>query len=110
MLLKMPKLKNKFKSPGIHPPENKLSSSIQIERATLPKKVVLPISQHIGAPAKIIVSQGDEVKVGQKIADASGFVSVPIHATISGKITQITKMVSPTASQITDAIVITSDG
>ena len=51
--------------------------------------MILPLSQHIGAPAKPIVKPGDSVKTGQKIAEAGGFVSVPIHATISGQVNKI---------------------
>ena len=109
MLSKLFKFRNKYESPGIHPPENKLSHNKSIEKVPLPKKVVITNSQHIGAPAKFIVNRGDEVKTGQKIAEATGYVSVPIHATISGKVTQITKIVSSVTSQIIDAVVITSD-
>ena len=93
LLSKLFNFKSKYSSSGIHPAENKLSSAKSIEKAPLPKKVILSQSQHIGAPAKIIVNRGDEVKTGQVVAESAGFVSVPIHATISGKVTQITKIV-----------------
>ncbi|MGM0510868.1 MAG: electron transport complex subunit RsxC [Thermoplasmatota archaeon] len=101
---------SKKKSSGVHPPENKLSSDKKIERADLPRKVTLPLSQHIGAPAKAIVKRGDEVKTGQKIAEAGGFVSVPIHSTVSGEVKKITKSVSAVTSQVVEAVVIESDG
>ena len=63
---------NNKKSHGIHPPGNKITSNKKIERVPLPKQVILPLSQHIGAPSKAIVKKGDEVKVGQKIAEAGG--------------------------------------
>lgn len=53
------------------------------------KEVLLPLSQHIGAPATPIVKVGDCVAVGQKIADATGYVSSPIYASVSGKVTKI---------------------
>ncbi len=109
MIDKLLKLKNKIIKSGIHPKEFKITSKSKIERAPLPKKVIITNSQHIGAPSKIIVKHGGEVKVGQKIAEASGFVSTSIHATISGKVRQITKVVNPTTSQVVDAIVINSD-
>lgn len=100
---------DKNKSPGIHPPGNKASCDKKIEKAPLPKQVILPLSQHIGAPAKPIVKPGDSVKTGQKIADAGGFVSAPIHATISGQVKKIIQTVSSVTSRVGDAIVIDSD-
>ena len=101
---------NNEKSHGIHPPGNKITSNKKIERPPLPKQVILPLSQHIGAPSKAIVKKGDEVKVGQKIAEAGGFVSVPIHATVSGKVTKVIEMVSSVTSNVGNAIVIEADG
>jgi len=100
---------NTHKSHGVHPPENKKSRTKKIKNALLPKQVILPVSQHIGAPAKPLVTIGDNVKTGQKIAEAGGFVSAPIHATISGKVTKIIQTVSSVTSKIGDAIVIESD-
>lgn len=74
---------------GIHPPENKLSSEYSIRNIEIPEKVVIPLSQHIGAPAKPIVAKGDVVKVGQQIAEGQGFVSASLHAPVSGKILKI---------------------
>ena len=98
------------KSQGVHPPENKMARDRSIERAPLPELATLPLSQHIGAPAKALVKRGDEVKTGQKIAEAGGFVSVPIHATISGKVKSIVQVVSAVTSRVGDAVVIESDG
>ncbi len=101
---------NNKKSKGVHPHENKLSSGKRIESTSLPKKVTLPLCQHIGAPATAIVKKGDEVKTGQKIAEASGFVSVPIHSTISGKVKKVTQTVSAVTSRVMEAVIIESDG
>ena len=101
---------NNEKSHGIHPPGNKMTSNKKIERVPLPKQVILPLSQHIGAPSKAIVKKDDEVKVGQKIAGAGGFVSVPIHSTVSGKVTKVIEMVSSVTSNVGNAIVIEADG
>ncbi|MCK4613162.1 MAG: RnfABCDGE type electron transport complex subunit C, partial [Thermoplasmata archaeon] len=101
---------DKRKSKGIHPPYYKIASHKNIEKAPLPKEATLPLSQHIGAPAKALVKRGDKVKTGQKIAEAGGFVSVPIHATISGKVKGIIQVVSSVTSRVGDAIVIESDG
>lgn len=98
------------KSSGVHPPDHKIARDVRIETAPLPSVVTLPLSQHIGAPAKALVKRGDEVKVGQKIAEAGGYVSVPIHATVSGKVKNIIQVVSAVTSRVGEAIVIESDG
>jgi electron transport complex protein RnfC len=94
---------------GIHPRYNKITRKAKIEVAPLPKKIILPLQQHIGAPCDALVKAGDVVKVGQKIADSDKFVSAPIHASISGKVLGISKMPHPTLGEC-DAIVIESDG
>ena len=78
-----------FRIGGIHPTDYKLSANIPIETVALPKQAIVPLSQHIGAPAQPIVEKGDHVKVGQVIAAANGFVSVNVHAPISGVVTKI---------------------
>lgn len=78
-----------FKLGGIHPPENKLSKGKAIEVLPIPEKVVIPLAQHIGAPATAIVAKGDTVKVGQLIAKASGFISANIHSSVSGTVAKI---------------------
>ena len=70
-------------------PHHKNTAGMPAVRMTPPKEVILPTIQHIGAPANPIVKAGDEVKVGQLIAEASGFVSSDIHAPVSGKVTKI---------------------
>jgi electron transport complex protein RnfC len=75
---------------GTHPPHSKKATeSLAIERVTEPKVVVIPMQQHIGAPCEPIVQVGDEVKVGQKIGEAKGFVSVPVHSSVSGKVVAV---------------------
>ncbi|HNW57245.1 MAG TPA: RnfABCDGE type electron transport complex subunit C, partial [Bacteroidales bacterium] len=78
-----------FPSGGIHPPENKLTANIQIGHLPVPESVTIPLSQHIGAPATLIVNKGDYVKTGQLIATAKGFVSSNIHSSVSGKVNKI---------------------
>jgi electron transport complex protein RnfC len=75
-----------FPKGGVHPPENKFSASKPIEVLPLPERVVIPISQHIGAPSSPVVAKGDKVKVGQLIAKSSGFVSANIHSSVSGTV------------------------
>ncbi|MCK4536858.1 MAG: electron transporter RnfC, partial [Desulfuromonadales bacterium] len=66
---------------GIHPPDNKQWSAHKpIEDCPLPEEFVVPLAQHIGAPASACVEVGDKVGRGQVIGAAKGFVSVPIHA------------------------------
>jgi len=101
---------NKNKSHGIHPPESNISINKKIEKAPIPKQVILPLSQHIGAPSKSIIEIGDLVKTGQKIAEPGSYVSVPIHSTISGKVTKKIQTVSSVTSNVVEAIVIESDG
>lgn len=78
-----------FSIGGIHPEENKLSNDCATTAAPLPQQVVLPLGQHIGAPAKPVVQKGDKVKVGTVIAEAGGFVSAPIHSSVSGTVVKI---------------------
>ncbi len=75
---------------GVHPPENKLQSSASaIARIPLPAQVVLPLGQHIGAPAQPLVAVGDSVLKGQLIADAQGIFSASLHASTSGTVSAI---------------------
>ena len=67
-----------FKIGGVHPSENKLSATSHIRRAGMPKQAVFSLYQHKGAPATPVVAKGDEVKVGMMLAEADGFVSVPV--------------------------------
>lgn len=78
-----------FRIGGIHPPENKLSAGKPVEVLPIPSQVVIPLGQHIGAPATTTVKKGDEVKVGTIIAQAGGFVSANIHSSVSGKVLKI---------------------
>lgn len=71
------------------------TASKSIEIMPEPEKVTLPVTQHLGAPAEVIVAVGDQVKMGQTIAQAKGFVSVPVHASIPGKVTAISELLHP---------------
>ena len=81
-----------FPMGGVHPDENKFTADKSIEKLETPKQVAIPISQNIGAPAKPVVEQREKVKVGQVIASGSGFVSANIHATITGTVAKIDKV------------------
>ncbi|POH84084.1 electron transport complex subunit RsxC [Stutzerimonas stutzeri] len=97
---------------GIHPPEHKdLSNHTPIQPAPLPKRLVLPLAQHLGAPAEPCITLGERVLKGQQIATASGFVSAPLHAPTSGVISFIGPQPFPHVSgMLANAIVIDSDG
>ena len=95
---------------GIHPDYQKeITSNKPITSAQLPSRVVIPLSQHTGAPAKPEVNIGDEVKRGQLIGSPAGFVSAPVHASISGKVTAIAEFLHPSGRMIS-SVVIESDG
>lgn len=75
---------------GVHPPDEKaLTAQLASRRMPFPKEVVLPLSQHLGAPAKPIVRVGDRVERGDLIAEPSGMVSAPVHASVSGVVQEI---------------------
>ncbi|MBQ9176280.1 MAG: RnfABCDGE type electron transport complex subunit C, partial [Bacteroidaceae bacterium] len=98
-----------FKIGGVHPAENKLSAAEPIKVAELPKVAVFPVSQHIGAPAKPVVQKGDKVKVGQVIAEAGGFVSAPIHSSVSGTVLKVDTVIDASGYK-KPAIYITVEG
>lgn len=97
---------------GLHPPQFKdLSNTTAIVTAPLPQRVVLPLHMHIGAPAVPIVKVGDRVLRGQTIAKPEGYVSAPVHASISGHVVTIGPHPIPHPSGLEgDCIVIESDG
>ncbi|RMG93819.1 MAG: electron transport complex subunit RsxC [Candidatus Dadabacteria bacterium] len=75
---------------GVHPPDEKHRTAAKpVERAPLPELLVVPLSQHIGAPARPVVKRGDRVLAGQVVGEATGFVSVPVHAPTSGKVVRV---------------------
>jgi len=75
---------------GVHPPEEKgLTSHLPIRRMPYPDEIVLPLRQHAGNPAKLCVKVGDHVERGDPVGLADGFVSVPIHASAAGIVTDI---------------------
>lgn len=94
---------------GVSVSHSKNTQDCKITRMPPPEKVVLPMQQHIGAPCEPLVKIGDEVKVGQIIADTDKFVSTPIHASVSGKVTAIGEVKLANGS-ISKAVTIESDG
>jgi electron transport complex protein RnfC len=95
---------------GVHPPAHKeMTQHLEVQPLGLPPELIVPLAQHIGAPARAIVSKGDEVLKGQMIAEAGGFVSSALHAPASGKVKAIEKRPHPT-NMTGEAIVIEPDG
>jgi electron transport complex protein RnfC len=85
-----------FSRGGVHPPENKLSTGSAIQELPPPEAVTIPVSQHTGAPGKVVVERGDEVKVGQVIARSEGFISANIHSSVSGKVLKVDRFLDTT--------------
>ena len=98
-----------FSLHGVHVPHRKNTVDRPAALMAPPASVTLPMSMHIGAPAKPIVKVGDLVKVGTRIAEAGGAVSVPMHASVSGKVTKITEYLLSDGRTV-PAVVIESDG
>ncbi len=91
--------KNTFTG-GVHPLEGKyLTEKKAVEVLPRPTKVSIPLQQHIGAPATVLVAKGQEVKAGEKIAEPGGFVSAPIHASVSGKVKAIEEIAHPVSGR-----------
>ena len=94
---------------GVHPNDGKSLAKDKAIQVLKPKgTLVYPLSQHIGAPAQAIVSVGDRVLKGQKIAESSGFVSSPIYASVSGTVNAIEPRYNPTGAKV-NSIVIEND-
>lgn len=97
-----------FPKGGIHPKENKITSSKAIKRMTVPTVVYVPIAQHIGIPSEIIVETKEKVKIGQVIAKSGGFVSSNIHSPVAGTVTKL-DMVIDTSAYKKQCIIIRTD-
>ena len=96
---------------GVHPSERKeLSEQFALVRFPEPDTVVIPLSQHAGAPAEALVQVNDTVKVGQKIGEQAGFISSPIHSSVSGTVIAVEPRMHPTKGPGVLSVVIKSDG
>jgi electron transport complex protein RnfC len=95
---------------GIHPPDRKeLSAGAAITTPKPPERVVIPLSQHTGAPCNPLVSVGQEVKKGEVIGTAEAFVSAPVHSSVSGKVIAISEFPVP-VGRLIPSIVIENNG
>lgn len=91
---------------GIHPDDQKAATNKKaIEPMAPPKQVVLPVSMHIGAPAKPVVKKGDQVFLGQLVAEAGGNVSANIHATVSGTVVDVAPRPHPNGSKVLSVVI-----
>ena len=95
---------------GVHPVEGKEPTEHKpLVRFPAPKTAVFPLSMHLGAPANPIVEVGDTVKVGQKLGEAAGFISAPVHSSISGKVVAIEERPHATRGKCL-SVVVENDG
>ncbi|HCJ94181.1 MAG TPA: electron transport complex subunit RsxC [Sphaerochaeta sp.] len=98
-----------FRKGGVHPDDKKvLSNGMAIERLPVPAELIVPLSQHLGAPATPLKQKGDTVVAGEKIGQASSFISADIHSPVNGAIADI-KKVTLANSVVTEAFVIVPD-
>jgi electron transport complex protein RnfC len=95
---------------GIHPPDKKeLSAHKPIQISKPPQRVVIPLSQHLGAPCKAVVSINQEVKRGELIGEPTGFVSAPVHSSVSGKVIAIGEFLNAMGRMVM-SVVVENDG
>ena len=93
----------------VHVPHRKNTASMPRVRMTPPKEVEIIMAQHIGAPAKPVVKEGDKVYVGTLIGEAAGFVSAPVHSSVSGVVKKISTYLLANGKN-TESVIIESDG
>jgi Na+-translocating ferredoxin:NAD+ oxidoreductase subunit C len=92
---------------GVHPPGNKhWTERKPIEDMPLPRRVIIPLAMHTGAPAKALVKEGDTVRAGQPIGEPGGFVSAAVHASISGRVTAVLPHLHPAMPTLVPTVVI----
>ncbi len=97
------------KLPGARVPHRKNTAACKPERIPLPGQVSIPMSMHIGTPSKVLVKPGDNVKVGQIIAESGGFVSAPTHASVAGKVMKIDSVLLSNGQYMTAVVIKTAE-
>ena len=96
---------------GLHPlDEKEATEGKKIEYFPEPRMAVIFLSQHTGKIARPLVKAGDEVKVGQKIGEADGFISAPIHSSVSGKVISVEERIHPASQRKSLALIIENNG
>ena len=94
---------------GASVPHEKVTAGMATEKMPIPEQIILPMSQHIGAPCKPVVQKGDTVMVGSLVGEAGGFVSANIYSGVSGEVTAVEQVLSATGAMGTQ-VVIKPDG
>lgn len=95
---------------GVHPPDYKeFSKDMKIETLPLPKRVTVPLAQHLGVPAKAIVAKGDTVLAGQKIGECLGFVSAAVHAPVAGTVKKVDSVPHLSGNKVPGIEIVTAD-
>jgi len=95
---------------GVHPPHSKGSTEDKpVVACPAPDLIIIPMQQHIGAPCEPLVKVGDLVKMGQKIGEPRGYVSAPVHSSVSGRVKAIEHRPHPAGGQVL-SVVIENDG
>jgi len=96
---------------GVHPPDFKaLTKDLSITDAPLPERVVLFMSQHIGAPCAPLVKKKDRVRTGQRVGEPQGFVSAPVHSSVTGTVVEVADLPHPVTGRPGTAVVIEREG
>ena len=91
---------------GVHPPDLKdLSSGAAIRRMPFPQLIALPLSQHAGAPARALVDRGDRVERGDKVGEAQGFISAPVHASAAGTVRDVRLWPHPSGGMVETVLI-----
>ena len=96
---------------GVHPTENKeFTEHLALQKFPEPDTVIIPLAMHIGAPANPVVQPGDTVKVGQLIGEQAGFISAPVHSSVSGTVIAVEPHTHPNKGPGVLSVVIKNDG
>jgi len=95
---------------GVHPPTDKRTADKATETLPVPERLVVPMAQNLGAPAKPVVQKGETVKRGQRIGEADGFISASVHAPTSGTVTGIESVIDAATGRTVQAVAIEPDG
>ncbi len=86
---------------GVHPPDRKEATASQaVARAPLPERIVLPMSQHLGAPCQPLVAKGDRVSRGQVVGSVDAMISAPVHSPVSGEVVDVAKALTPSGARV----------
>ena len=94
---------------GVHPPYSKLTAPLRIEKAKIPKTVIIPLQQHTGAPAQPVISVKEAVSTGQLIGKSAAFISANVHSSVAGVVKDISPMMHPSGRKVLSVVIETSE-